>query len=328
VFSWSYAALTEPAARMFRLLSQHPGPATSVTAAASLAGVPVAQARRTLTELTQANLLSEYAVRRYSTHDLLRAYAAELIPSRDGESAQAAVDRLIDHYVHAAHAANLLMHPLRDPNHLPLPAPLPGVAIERFPDVNAAIAWLDIEYPVLIAILHQPEGSGTDRRTWQLAWALETFLGRRGYWHDLGSAWEAGIRAGRRLGDPRAEAHALRGVATAQIRLAQYADADRHLQRALDLYAQANDKIGQALTYRALQSLQTKRGDRRAGVIAIEQALALFKAGGHQRGQASSLNNLGVSLLALGEPDSAISYCDQALALFEQLGRTYLMLGR
>jgi tetratricopeptide (TPR) repeat protein len=212
------------------------------------------------------------------------------------------------------------MHPLRDPNHLPLPAPSPGVAIERFPDVNAAIAWLDIEYPVLIAILHQPEGSGTDRRTWQLAWALETFLGRRGYWHDLGSAWEAGIRAGRRLGDPRAEAHALRGVATAQIRLAQYADADRHLQRALDLYAQANDKIGQALTYRALQSLQTKRGDRRAGVIAIEQALALFKAGGHQRGQASSLNNLGVSLLALGEPDSAISYCDQALALFEQLG--------
>ncbi|HEX6685405.1 MAG TPA: tetratricopeptide repeat protein [Candidatus Limnocylindrales bacterium] len=320
VFSWSYAALTEPAARMFRLLGLHPGPGISVTAAASLAGVPVPEARRTLTELTQTNLLSEYAARRYSTHDLLRAYAAELIPSHDGERAQVAVDRLIDHYLHAAHTANRMMHPLRDPNHLPLSPPAPGVAIERFPDVDAAIAWLDLEYPVLVAILDQPEGSGTDRRIWQLAWALETFLGRRGFWHDLGSVWEAGIRAGSRLGDPRAEAHALRGVATTQIRLSRYADAERYLQRALDLYAQAGDQVGQAFAYRAIQSLQTERGDRHAGIIAIERAMELFRAAGHHRGQASSLNNLGVSLLALGEPERAIGCCDQALALFEQLG--------
>ncbi|WP_117213407.1 ATP-binding protein [Allorhizocola rhizosphaerae] len=320
VFSWSYASLTEPAARMFRLLGRHPGPGISVTAAASLAGVPVAEARRTLTELTQANLLSEYAARRYSTHDLLRAYAAELIPSRDGECARAAINRLIDHYVHVAHAANRLIHPLRDPSHLPLTPPAPGVAVERIPDVNAAIAWLDIEHPVLLAILHQPDGTASARSIWQLAWAVETFLGRRGYWHDLGSAWEAGIRAGRRLGDPRAEAHALRGAATAQIRLTRYEEAERHLDRALDLYAQAGDQVGQALTYRAIQSLQTKRGDRRAGVIAIERALALFRFAGHHRGQAGSLNNLGVSLLALGKPDRAVACCDEALALFEQLG--------
>jgi tetratricopeptide (TPR) repeat protein len=324
VFSWSYAALTESAARMFRLLGLHAGPGISMTAAASLAGVSVAEARRTLTELTRANLLTEYSARRYSTHDLLRAYASELIPSNDGtassECARAALDRLIDHYVHAAHAANRLIHPLRDPSHLPPFPPAPGVAVERFPDVDAAIAWLDIEYPILIAILRQPEGAGSDRCTWQMAWALETFLGRRGYWHDLGSVWETGIRAGRRLGDPRAEAHASRGVATAQIRLACYVDAEHHLQRALDLYAQAEDQVGQAFTYRAIQSLQTQRGDRRAGVIAIEKALALFRNAGHHRGQAGSLNNLGVSLLALGETDRAIGCCDQALVLFEQLG--------
>src|SRR5688572_31704568 len=50
--------------------------------------VPTAGARRTLVELAQANLLNEYAIGRYSTHDLLRAYAAELITPRDEEEAR------------------------------------------------------------------------------------------------------------------------------------------------------------------------------------------------------------------------------------------------
>jgi hypothetical protein len=37
VFSWSYRALSDPAARMFRLLGLHPGPDISLAAAASLA---------------------------------------------------------------------------------------------------------------------------------------------------------------------------------------------------------------------------------------------------------------------------------------------------
>src|SRR4029453_15040397 len=39
VFSWSYAALTPSAARLFRLLGLHPGPDISTPAAASLAGI-------------------------------------------------------------------------------------------------------------------------------------------------------------------------------------------------------------------------------------------------------------------------------------------------
>ena len=41
VFSWSYLQLSDPAARLFRLLGLHPGPDISTRAAASLAGVPV-----------------------------------------------------------------------------------------------------------------------------------------------------------------------------------------------------------------------------------------------------------------------------------------------
>ncbi|MGI5458527.1 BTAD domain-containing putative transcriptional regulator [Streptomyces sp. CA-249302] len=82
VFSWSYDALGGPAARMFRLLSRHPGPELTVRTAAALAGEPAARVRVLLTELADAHLLTERSPGRYACHDLLRAYAAELVRGR------------------------------------------------------------------------------------------------------------------------------------------------------------------------------------------------------------------------------------------------------
>jgi DNA-binding SARP family transcriptional activator len=77
-FSWSYRALDPHTARLFRLLSIHPGPEITVTAAASLAGIPVSKSRRHLAELARANLVAENRPQRFTLHILLRSYAAEL----------------------------------------------------------------------------------------------------------------------------------------------------------------------------------------------------------------------------------------------------------
>jgi len=102
VLSWSYVALTAPAARLFRLLSGYPGANISAAAAASLAGCPPRDVRPLLAEMTRANLLSEPAAGRYAFHDLLRAYAGELDAGAERHTAQV---RLLDHYAHTAHAA-------------------------------------------------------------------------------------------------------------------------------------------------------------------------------------------------------------------------------
>ena len=106
VFSWSYRSLNGPAARMFRLLGLHPGPDVSASAAASLAGIPPAQARHALSRLTSAHLLAEHAPGRYAFHDLLREYAAE--QARDNED-RTALHRVLDHYLHSARAADRLL---------------------------------------------------------------------------------------------------------------------------------------------------------------------------------------------------------------------------
>ncbi|YCK40807.1 NB-ARC domain-containing protein [Actinomadura sp. ATCC 39365] len=112
LFSWSYRRLSRDAARLFRLLGLHPGPDITAPAAASLTGVTVARVRPQLAELASAHLIIEHVPGRFAFHDLLRAYATELVWVDDSPAErEATLRRMLDHYLHTAHGAALLMHP-------------------------------------------------------------------------------------------------------------------------------------------------------------------------------------------------------------------------
>ena len=129
VFSWSYHCLSPGAARLFRLLGLHCGGDVTVAAAASLAAIPLDGTRALLAELTQTHLLAEHAPGRYSFHDLLRAYATEQAHAQDSPDVRyAAAHRVLDHYLHTAHGAAMLMQPTLNP--ITLDPPQPAV-IER-----------------------------------------------------------------------------------------------------------------------------------------------------------------------------------------------------
>jgi hypothetical protein len=205
VFSCSYQNLGEPAARMFRLLGIHPGPDISASAAASLAALPLAQARTTLRELTGARLLTEHAAGRFAFHDLLRAYAAEQARTYDSDDARrSGILRVLDHYLHTAHTAALALHPARDP--LPLASPQPGVSPER-PAGNAqALAWFEAERPVLLAAISLASDNGSDAHAWQILATMTNFLDWQGHWRDWAATQRIAVAAARRLGDETGQA--------------------------------------------------------------------------------------------------------------------------
>jgi DNA-binding SARP family transcriptional activator len=87
LFSWSYQQLSTEAARIFRLLSRHPGPDITTHAAASLAGLDESAARRALRELSRAHVLTERIPGRYTCHDLLLSYAADRARAQDSPMA-------------------------------------------------------------------------------------------------------------------------------------------------------------------------------------------------------------------------------------------------
>jgi DNA-binding SARP family transcriptional activator/tetratricopeptide (TPR) repeat protein len=318
VFSWSYDALSPEAARLFRLLGLHPGPDLSVLAAASLAGLPPSQVRPLLDELTWANLLLEHTPGRYACHDLLRVYATQLALTTDStERRRCATHRMLDHYLHSAHASALLLNPTRDP--LALSPPRPGTTLEHPAGYDQALAWFTTEHSGLLTVVEHAAATGFDTHAWQLAWALANYLDRRGHWQDMVATGIAAVAAARRLADLTAQARAHRHLAHAHTRLRSFDEAHAHLRHALDLMGQGGDLAGQAHAQLAVADLWDRQGRYADGLRRVQQGLDLYRAAANRRGQATALNMIGWFHAQLGDHPRAIDYCQRALALFQEL---------
>jgi tetratricopeptide (TPR) repeat protein len=319
VFSWSLRALGAGAAQLFRLLGVHCGPDITVPAAASLAGVPSAEVRRLLAELASVHLVTEHAVGRFAMHDLLRAYAAEQAHAHISEPARwQAVHRTLDHHLHSAHAAAVLLNPHREP--IELPPPGPGVVTAQVAEHEQAMAWFTAERAVLLAALDQAAASGFDSYTWRLAWTLWPFFDRRGFWHDWASTQETALDAARRLADLPAQALAHHGLARSYARLGSYPDAYTHLLDALDLYRRLGDRGGLSRTHHNLAHVLLGLGRDQEALEHARQAREHARATGDLVGQANSLNAIGWCLSRLGSHEEALAHCQQALELFRELG--------
>jgi DNA-binding SARP family transcriptional activator/tetratricopeptide (TPR) repeat protein len=318
VFSWSYRRLGAAAARLFRLLGLHPGPDVGVGAAASLAGVPVTRARAPLAVLARAHLVTEHTPGRYAFHDLLRAYAAELAHGADSDTdRRSAIHRLLDHYLHTALAADLLLYPHGEP--IALGPPRDGVAAERLTGPDQAMAWFTAERLALLAAIEGAARAGLLLHACQLAWTLDVFLQRRGHWNDRAAAQRAALDAARRLGDRGAQARSHRNLGFADADLGRHDAADRHLNRALELSEAAGDLAGQAWAHYHRNLVYGLQGRDADALAAAQRALELSQAAGDQVGQASALTDVGWYHGRLGHHRQALAFCGQALALHQQL---------
>jgi DNA-binding SARP family transcriptional activator/tetratricopeptide (TPR) repeat protein len=339
VLSWSYDQLSGPAARMFRLLGVHPGPDISLSAAASLAGVTRAEAGAALRELARTHMVAEYLPARFTFHDLLRAYAADQAERHDPEpERQAAMHRVLDHYLHTAMAASQRFSPFRSP--LPLASPQPGVLPADVAGKEQAMAWFEAEVPALLALIGHASASGYDAHAWQLPWTLGPFFSRRERWRDYVATQQIALAAARRLGDTLALAHAHYLLGHAQAQADDYEAADPNVREALDLFRELGDRANEAVVLNGLAGMLEKQ-DRYPEALAVAlDALRMLKAVGHWWTQAMLENGVGWLYAHLGQYDQALTHCQRALALhrdsgqrrgtadtLDSLGYVYLHLG-
>jgi tetratricopeptide (TPR) repeat protein/DNA-binding XRE family transcriptional regulator len=340
VFSWSYDLLRSPAARMFRLLGLHPGPDISVPAATSLAGLPMGDAAALLAELSGAHLIEERVPGRYAFHDLMRSYAAEqAMVADDAQRRQDAVERVLDHYLHTAHAAELLLYPARDP--ITVLPHRPSVRPEPLTDHAAALAWFTAEHQTLLAACAHAASQGLDRHAWQLPWTMVHFLDMTGRWNELATIQQRGITAAQRLADLEGQANAHCDLGRALVRLGRLDDADAQLRTALSLQEQAGCESARARLHLDLAQVAGRRGRHHEALAEDRLALDLYRAIGALPGQARALNNIGWTHAALDDFERAVKCCAEALELnrslghrlgeaanLDSLGYAYLGLGR
>jgi tetratricopeptide (TPR) repeat protein/transcriptional regulator with XRE-family HTH domain len=318
-FSWSYHTLGGAAARLFRLLGIHPGPDITPAAAASLAGEAPSTVRTMLAELARAHLVTEHAPDRYSLHDLLRSYGSELVSAEvPDDERRTATRRVLDHYLHTAYPAALLLRPNRDT--IAMDPPQPGVTPEELTGADDAVAWFTAERPVLLAAIRLATDAGLDAHAWRLAWAMVDYLERQGYWHDWAALLTDALDAVERLDDLPGQAHCHRHLGRAYLRLGRYGEANRHLARAADLHESIGDRTGVAHAEDDLAVLFGIQRDFARARRHAAKALDRYREIGDVAGQAKALNNIGLAHAMLGEYDEALRRCQQALVLLRTLG--------
>ncbi|MDF4252569.1 tetratricopeptide repeat protein [Streptomyces sp. WMMB303] len=323
VFSWSYHALSAPAARLFQLLAAAPGPDISAPATAALAGLDLRETRGLLTELTHAHLLTEHFPGRYAFHDLLRIYAHEQADCEEAApESQQAVERILSWYLHASAAASRFITPNRP--RVPL-LPLPeGCVAPRFTTYDQALKWCSAERPNLIAAIKQAATGGHSAVAWRLTAVLWGFFYLRSHTNDWLSCNRVSLSAARRDGDRKGAAEALTGVANALTNAGRLDEAIDHYHQALAAWQLLGDESGASRITGNLGDVCLRAGRIEEALTHLHKALETYQTLGHGWGEGICLNNLGEAHLRLGRLDEAGTYLEQALEVQRATDNTWV----
>ena len=277
VLSWSYEQLSEPAARMFRLLGLHPGPDVSVAAAASLAGVP---------------------------HGGGGGGAARADPDAYGGRASAGPVRV------PRPAPRLRLPSGGDRGQRggpgrrrpPLPGPLPAYRARRRGAVQprpqaarpggagagrgAGGVFRPGTGPGLVR-RRRPGHAGavhpghlpvaTTSTVWQIAWTLSPFLYRRDRWHEGIGIQRQSLRAAQRLGDPAGLGHAHYELGRMLVHLGDFGEAQPHLAEALDVFGRLGDRASEATVHQGFGALFEQQGRYAQALVHAREALRIVE---------------------------------------------------
>ena len=318
VFSWSLRAVTPAAGRLFLLLGLHPGPDFTPPVAAALTGMPVRNARLVLNELSYAHLVAEYVPGRFTQHDLLRAYAAELAADEDAALVRAATLRMLDHYLHSANEAIRTISPHRP--RPALPPPHEGANVQEFANGQAADAWLSAERSVLIALIETAAQRGFDTQAWQLANVLDRLLDRQGRWQDQLVIQHTALKAAQRSGERDGIASALRAIGFTNGRLGDHRRGREDLERALALFTELEDGYGIAESHRLLAFMANANSDHDVALAHYESAMDIYRRVEDETFQAAVYNEVGWTHILRGDYQLALTRCQEALILHTKLG--------
>jgi transcriptional regulator with XRE-family HTH domain/tetratricopeptide (TPR) repeat protein len=317
VFSWSYRQLSNPAATTFRLLGICPGAEIELAAVASLAGLSVAAARDATDELVSVHLIEEDTPGRFTLHDLLREYAAQLCHDTNEPVEQAAArDRLLDFYFHASLAATAkipscftLVKPVPDPGEPP-----EAVARAEFRDIREALNWFGSARSALVAAVVAAADT-SPRHAMAIALAAHPFLHRAGHWTDSLTMTGIALSAACRLGNRAAEAYAHGALGSTNFARGEYQLAAEHLDLALARGREIGHHRGLGVAYGLLSKMADHQQQPAEAVRYAHLAVESFRIADCRSGEAFALNTVGWCQIAAGEARTALPLLDRALRL-------------
>ncbi|MDN3020544.1 XRE family transcriptional regulator [Streptomyces sp. S.PB5] len=303
-FALSYRQLTGPRRLLLRRLALTLGRDTGPELAAVLVeGDPIA-VEDSLDQLVDRGLLEETAHGRYALHDLVCLFAREQLVQEDPpEVTEAARLRMADWLLRSASAAGRLFEAPGAPQ--PWPGDIPAFTPASREDAEE---WLITERAHWAGALDVLAEAGAHEHILHTSRTLYWFSDRWSEWPEWRLLFGHGARSAAALGDRAAEAHQLHCLAWAHsVGAAQYAQAEEHARRSLELATEAGDRDRQAWAWAHLSGALLGQDRPAEGLRAIEQALELFEVLDDPMGRAVAARQHASALRAAGQPERALA---------------------
>jgi len=242
---------------------------------------------------------------RYQLHDLVRLLAAEHLARDEPQPArEMAVERLLGCWlflVGEAHRRNCggdfsLLHGT---------APLWRLPSYVVDDLLAdPIVWLQRERSALVAAIHQAARSGLDELCWDLATASVTLFEVGAYAEDWQATHTAALDAARQAGNRRGEAAVLYSLATLSL-TKRPAEAARQLEAAFDIFTELDDIHGQGLALGNQAFVERLKGAADEAAARYQRALSLYRQSGDLIGEIDMLRGMAKIKLIRDQDDAA-----------------------
>ncbi|WP_190213180.1 BTAD domain-containing putative transcriptional regulator [Kitasatospora indigofera] len=330
--------LPPAAARLFALLGLHPGVVVDPGAAAVLAEVTPAEARRLLARLDAVHLLEESAPGLFARRELVRLHSAGLAAELPAGQGPAALDRLIEHYLAATAAAvsstdSTTGRPSATPPSAvttppstvtpirplaPAPAPSPPAGRTPAPAAAARTAgdWFDREEPAVRGLVLRAEQHGRSAAAWRLAHRAGALYAKA---EDRRAEWwttaESGLRAARACADPAAVARLTTDLAVILVGRPDVRAALGLLDQALASADLIGDPVLRHHCRARVADVLVRAGRPDRAVPLLADVVARARTLPDDRLLARALDELAGAQLAGGAPGPALAHADEAVRI-------------
>ncbi|WP_435121951.1 BTAD domain-containing putative transcriptional regulator [Micromonospora tulbaghiae] len=319
-FTLSYAQVSAPARRLFRLLGLHPGVRFDNRVAAALADVPLPEAQDLLDELVDVHLAEETAPGRYRLHDLLREYARRLLAETERpDERRTAVAHLLDHHLQVAVGLAIVAETKQGAlSQVAFPPP-------RRPDLlpvrdRPGQSWFDENRAALVGLVRLAEAEDLSAYCWQLTRACwwSNFVG--GHLDELVETHEVALRAAVRAGDEEAAAITMNYLASAKFRLGDFPEAIRFLEAGVDRYRRLGLRREQVQALSNLAAVCFGTDDAERSIRYVDEALRISRYPDDAATISSLFNMLSVAELFRGRYDLALRAARRHIVLGREAG--------
>ncbi|MER5567145.1 NB-ARC domain-containing protein [Streptomyces goshikiensis] len=317
VWDAAYAALDPEAGRLYRLLSQFPGPRIEEPAVAAMLGCDLAAAGDALEELERAGLL-EGQGKGWRMHGLLRGHAERRARGKDPDGAERAGARraLIIWTRRQAARADLLAAGSRMTfAEIPEPAGT-GVSDIEFDGKQGALRWLEAQRHALYRCVRLAFEDGLYEDAWALCEPLWTHFLDHPHYADITDAFRTGVDAADRTENLPAMVRMRCQLARPLWEQGQYEEAAECLRHALATSA----SLGESVAERKLKAsvtefqglLKAETGDLAGAAVDFEASRAIHTEIGNAYGVLLQTYLLGRIALRGGQHQEAVDLLREA----------------